>query len=108
MQISEYMSACDFAVSSAGRTVYELAAMNVPALVIPVNERELLHTFGKTAGMIFLPMGKNFEALLGKWLERLVREPDLRGQIIKKLSRYDFSQGKKNIIRKITDLLEAS
>jgi spore coat polysaccharide biosynthesis predicted glycosyltransferase SpsG len=35
----------DFAITSNGRTVFELASLNVPCISIPVNSRESKHSF---------------------------------------------------------------
>lgn len=43
--VSDYMANADLAFTSQGRTVFELAAMGVPAIVLAQNEREQLHTF---------------------------------------------------------------
>lgn len=105
-KISEYMSTCDLAICSAGQTVYELAALRVPAVVIPVNDREELHTFGREAGMVFLPLfSKLSERKLSSCLSALVRDRALRAKIHAKLASLDFSQAKYNITSKIIELL---
>lgn len=40
----------DMAVTSNGRTVYELAAMGIPTISIAQNERETFHLFSRNAG----------------------------------------------------------
>ncbi|MGA8088774.1 MAG: glycosyltransferase [Terracidiphilus sp.] len=106
-QISEHMSSCDLAICSAGRTVYELTALRVPAVVIPVNEREEQHTFGKNAGMVFLPLySKLSDQKLLACISELVSNRAMREKIHKKLGSFDFSQGKRNITSKIIELLQ--
>ena len=53
----------DFAITSNGRTVFELAAMNVPIITIHVNNREKTHSFVKYADVGFQidPDLQNFE-----------------------------------------------
>ena len=46
-RISDYMQAADLAFTSQGRTVFELAALGVPSIVMAQNEREQLHTFAQ-------------------------------------------------------------
>lgn len=48
-QISRYMLQADIAVTSKGRTIYELAKCGVPLLSISQNEREKRHDFGPVA-----------------------------------------------------------
>lgn len=56
--ISRYMASADIAITSAGRTVFELASLGVPMVVIAQNERELYHTFAKNSmGLICLGSG---------------------------------------------------
>jgi CMP-N-acetylneuraminic acid synthetase/spore coat polysaccharide biosynthesis predicted glycosyltransferase SpsG len=56
--ISKYMHAADIAVTSAGRTVYELAAVGTPSIVLAQNKREMRHTFAcSTNGIINLGLG---------------------------------------------------
>lgn len=43
--ISEYIQNSDFAITSNGRTVFELAAMKIPMISIAVNHRERQHSF---------------------------------------------------------------
>jgi len=43
--LSEYFKRCDFAITSNGRTVFEIAAMKIPMIAIAVNNRERLHSF---------------------------------------------------------------
>ena len=43
-KISSIMRVCDFAFTSAGRTLYELLSLNIPPIVIAQNSRESTHT----------------------------------------------------------------
>ena len=45
--ISSMMESADIAITSNGRTVYELAHMNIPGIVIPQHEREETHSFAQ-------------------------------------------------------------
>src|SRR5690606_23930986 len=56
--ISDYMWHADVAFTSAGRTLFELAAVRTPAIVLAQNERELMHTFASEAyGFVNLGLG---------------------------------------------------
>jgi len=61
--LAKFFRETDFAITSNGRTVFELAAMNVPIITIPVNNREKTHSFVKYANVGFQidPDSKNFE-----------------------------------------------
>ena len=43
--LSKIFHESDFAITSNGRTVFELGSLHVPMIVIPVNQREKKHTF---------------------------------------------------------------
>ena len=45
--LSKIFHESDFAITSNGRTVFELGSLHVPMIVIPVNNREKKHTFVK-------------------------------------------------------------
>ena len=46
--ISEYMLKADIIFTSAGRTVYEVASLGVPCIVLAQNKRELTHYFASS------------------------------------------------------------
>ncbi len=57
-RMSDQMRASQLAVSSQGRTTFELASMGVPTIVLAQNEREQLHTFAQMDnGFINLGLG---------------------------------------------------
>ena len=41
----DVMSKCDVAISSRGRTGYELAILGIPTMVMAQNEQEVMHKF---------------------------------------------------------------
>ena len=57
-RISDYMRNADIALSSQGRTTFELASMGVPTITMSQNKREQLHTFAQMDnGFINLGLG---------------------------------------------------
>ena len=57
-RVSHFMKKADLAVSSQGRTTFELASLGVPTLVLAQNEREKLHRFAQMDnGFINLGLG---------------------------------------------------
>ena len=57
--MSDPMGTADLAFTSAGRTLYELAAMGVPSIVLAQNDIELKHTFASPEnGFLFLGLGR--------------------------------------------------
>ncbi|MCX5829758.1 MAG: hypothetical protein NTV58_17445 [Deltaproteobacteria bacterium] len=105
-QISEYMIESDFAVTSAGRTVHELAALKVPTIVIAANVREQMHTFAIKAGMCFLGMHDDIsDASIKNEVLSLITDSSKRKRIKDSLNKYDLTQGKKEVVGKILDIL---
>ena len=78
--VSAYMRQADLAFTSQGRTVYEFAAMGVPAIVLAQNEREQLHTFAQmNNGFLNLGLGKDVrQETIERSFEFLVNTPQLR------------------------------
>lgn len=94
--ISRYMAQADVAVTSAGRTVFELASLGVPQVVIAQNERELHHVFAcDSPGVVFLgaawEVGRSgfceslkqvlFSELLRRQMHQCLLEADIRGGV---------------------------
>ena len=58
--ISDFMLSSDIIFTSAGRTVYEIASIGTPAIIIAQNKRELTHFFASAEnGFINMGLGKN-------------------------------------------------
>ncbi len=104
-RVSSYMNKMDLAVTSQGRTVYELASMGVPSVVLAQNEREAEHVFaGIQNGFINLGIGKDTdEETIMQTIRWLVSTPKVRREMRKlELSR-EFSKGHERVIRLILD-----
>ena len=60
--MAELILEADFAITSGGRTCFELASMIVPSIVIYQNERETLHTFmNEDTGFKVLGLGREID-----------------------------------------------
>jgi spore coat polysaccharide biosynthesis predicted glycosyltransferase SpsG len=58
--ISDHFYAADLIFTSAGRTVYEIACIGTPTIVMAQNAREMTHLFAnENNGFIHLGLGKN-------------------------------------------------
>lgn len=79
--ISDYMYRADIIFTSAGRTVYEVASIGTPAIVLAQNDRELTHFFAfEKYGFINLGLGtkvdnfnikNNFKNLVENKVQRI-------------------------------------
>ena len=105
--VSKIMEQVDFAISSNGRTVYELAHMNIPAIIIPVNERESTHHFStKQNGFINIGIpDENIEITIKNKFLEIISNKKLRHQLYLNTSYFDFSNNRKKIVQKIRDLI---
>lgn len=52
-RVTKYMRKADLAITSQGRTIFELAAMRIPSIVLSQNEREQTHFFCSNGKWIF-------------------------------------------------------
>lgn len=105
--MSEHMIAAQLAFSSAGRTVFELASMRVPTMVLCQNARETTHTFANAAnGFLNLGLGAGttLEEIRSAF-ERLVDDAALREAMTQRMAAYDFQAGKAVVVGEIKDLL---
>ena len=105
--ISKKMEECDIAITSNGRTVYELAHMHIPSIVISQHERENTHKFSKLEnGFINLGIfNNNTEDKLLFYLEKLLMDKEYRYLLFLNISKFNFLPNKQKVIKKIMELL---
>ena len=107
-RISDLMRAADFAITSNGRTVFELAACNTPTITISQNEREDLHTFSSACrGAMNLGWSEKFpEDAFVKAIEKILGEEGdtNRERMRSELELYDLSLGTDRVINEISSL----
>ena len=102
-RVSAYMNKMDLAITSQGRTIYELASMGVPAVVLAQNEREAQHVFaGIQNGFINLGIGSEQDALtIISTIRWLIATPKMRQEMRKLQLAKDFSKGQERVIHLI-------
>lgn len=104
-KMSYYMGISDLAITSAGRTVYELAALHLPAIVIASNDRETTHLFSREAGFLYLGrFDQVFESELIRAVKQLLPMAG-REQIQHKLAKIKLGNGLQNIVSKLEALI---
>lgn len=93
--ISGILKTADLALTSQGRTVYELATMGVPAIVMAQNERERLHTFAQIEnGFLNLGLGKDVsQKVLISTIKQLIENPQMRADMRTKMLKKDLKSG---------------
>jgi spore coat polysaccharide biosynthesis predicted glycosyltransferase SpsG len=104
--MSRKMEGADIAICSAGRTVYELAHMRVPAIVMAHHEREARHTFARARnGFAYLGVMHPFrEGALRRAFTRMLDE-DFRRTLHQRMQRLDFTRNKAGVVARIGALL---
>ncbi len=105
--ISDIMQKVQVAFTSNGRTVYELAHMNIPSIVTSQHEREAEHAFSSEEnGMIH--MGEYEDKLTkGKILnefKKMIENKDYFKSLHDKTSKLDFSENKKKVVEIIRSI----
>lgn len=105
--MSRMMEGADLAVCSAGRTVYELAHMRVPAIVVAHHEREARHTFARAHnGFAYLGiMSKVSDDTLRSVFLGLLDARERR-RLFERQDRFSFARNKAQVVEKMLALLE--
>jgi len=110
VDIAEHMKQADIIFTSAGRTVYEIASLHVPAVVLAQNERELSHFFASEAyGFTNLGLGYNVdnEVLLSVF-QNLVESYESRKQVGFLMEKTDLRQGRERVLKLIKNIVESA
>jgi len=104
-RVSDYMSKADLAITSQGRTIYELASMGVPAVCMAQNEREAEHVFaGIQNGFINLGLGERTDAItIIKTIQWLMDTPNVRREMRQLQLNKEFAKGQERVINLILD-----
>lgn len=99
------MQNIDLAITSNGRTVYELAAMNIPTISISQNDRETMHLFSRySKGVSYLGISCNVdEDFLSSRIRELIENKEERYKMYKSLSNTNIRKGIKRVKDDIID-----
>jgi len=105
--ISKHMQQADIIFTSAGRTTYEIASLQVPAIVLAQNVRETTHFFA-SADNGFLNLGLGVELSSEEILDafkRLVENYDSRTYMSQLMAKTELSTGRKRTLNLINEFL---
>jgi CMP-N-acetylneuraminic acid synthetase/spore coat polysaccharide biosynthesis predicted glycosyltransferase SpsG len=101
------LSSAQIGITSAGRTTFEVASLNIPTIVLCQNDRETTHLFAsKENGFINLGLGTNL--LFGSILEevkKLTLIKEIRARLADQMSKSEIREGKSRVLKLINDLL---
>ena len=106
--LSEIMERSQIAISSNGRSVYELAEMNIPSVIISHHKRELTHDFAKQeTGFVNIGVfNENTSVDIRDAFTKLIDNKNYRLQLYQNMNKYNFLSNKKNVMNKIYDMLD--
>jgi spore coat polysaccharide biosynthesis predicted glycosyltransferase SpsG/CMP-N-acetylneuraminic acid synthetase len=108
--MSQIMEQTEIAITSNGRTVYELAHMKIPSIVIPQNERECTHSFANegTGFIAVSPYQKGVsEDQVYRSLKKLLTQSNYRLNLMKNMEPYSFRENKQKVLSEILQLVKA-
>lgn len=96
--IAEIMFECDVAISSRGRTCFELAALGIPTLSIAQHSREELHTFVcEDNGFICLSSNPSEKSIIESVKYLITSNQNYRINMQKRMLKHDLRNGRKNV-----------
>ena len=98
-RVTDLMKQADMAFTSQGRTVFELASMGVPSIVLAQNSREQLHTFAQMQnGFLNLGLGSEVhDDTIEKTFEWLRSTYEIRKDMSRLMQQHDLKSGIKRI-----------
>lgn len=106
--ISKYMLKADLIFTSAGRTIYEVASIGTPAIVLAQNEREMTHFFANEEyGFINLDLGyklSNQELL--HCFTNTINSTKKRVHMNRLMKKNDLKSGRKTVNKIIQEILD--
>lgn len=99
----EIMSRCDIAVTSRGRTCYELAALGIPTISIAQNEREEKHDFiCKENGFSYIGTAPARSVVLDEVRKYVAMDREERKALQEKLLKNNLRHGRENVLELIS------
>lgn len=93
--VSKYTKKADIAVTSQGRTIYELASMGIPAIVLSQNPREATHNFATMKhGFLNLGLGEEIDVrTIASTMSWLIETPNVRKNMRDLMLHCDLKSG---------------
>lgn len=101
----EIMSECDIAITSRGRTGYELAMLGIPSIAMAQNEREEKHGFvSNENGFTYIGMDPADEIIEANLTMYLSMSKESRQHFQDMLLKHDLKSGRKRIMNIINNI----
>lgn len=101
----ELMSECDIAITSRGRTGYELSMLGIPTIAMAQNHREELHGFVcNENGFTYIGLNPPDEVIENTMRMYLSLSKESREHYHRQLLQHDLSGGRKRVMNLINNL----
>lgn len=101
----EIMSECDIAVTSRGRTAYELAMLGIPTMAMAQNETEMKHGFVcEENGFIYLGINPSDDVIREHLVGLVTSDYGYRKGLQGNMLIHDLRHGRENVMAKIKSL----
>lgn len=99
--MAKHIRDSDIAITSNGRTIYEIASIGVPCISISQNERENMHLFARISGAILnLGMANNISVQdIANAIEKLMKDYNLRKNMNEKMKSFNLREGVYRVIK---------
>ena len=93
--VTKYTGKANLAITSQGRTIYELAVLGIPSIVVSQNQRETLHRFATMQhGFLNLGLGDAVDSnSIANTISWLVETPNIRKNMHNLMLKYDLKAG---------------
>lgn len=108
--MASYMLEADIVFTSAGRTIYEVASIATPTIVMAQNAREMTHFFASPEyGFLNLGLGAHVsKQTIIENFKRLADSKQTRERMHALMKQYDLRSGRKRVNQLIRRVLEES
>jgi len=106
--LSKYLIDCDFVITANGRTVFEIASLNIPIISLSVNKREQQHNFVRKFDVGYhLDFSKNIDDELKNSIKAMMNF-STRNKKINNLKKENLQKGNSRVISKIMSEFEST
>lgn len=106
--IADLMREADLIFTSAGRTIYEVASQQTPAIVLTQNARELTHFFASSQfGFLNLGLGADItQQQIRKAFRNVIEDYEFRLEMSGLMAECDLTHGRVRTLKLIHNILE--
>ena len=106
--LSKHLIDCDFVITANGRTVFEIASLNIPIISLSVNKREQQHNFVRKFDVGYhLDFSKNIDNELKNCIKNMMNF-SVRNKKINNLKKENLQKGNDRVISKIMSEFEST